>query len=248
MKPKKSLGQNFLQDENLLRKEAEWAKAEGKRVLEIGPGDGRLTKALLEQNPTRIYAIEKDWRLIETLQDKFCCCGEKVVVIHGDILETELPDFEVVAGNIPYYISSDIIFMLAGHKFENGVLMVQKEFALKMVAKPGEKNYGRLSVTSQLAFNIKLARIVPKQLFKPIPKVDSAIILLQPSGIRLTEFQENIIRWLFQHRNKTTRNALIDSKQFKKEQLEILGEFKKRRARTLSKDECLEIARLLQSL
>ncbi|HID72481.1 TPA: ribosomal RNA small subunit methyltransferase A, partial [Candidatus Micrarchaeota archaeon] len=233
--------------ENLLRKEAELAKAEGKRVLEIGPGDGRLTQALLERNPLRIYAIEKDERLIETLQDKFCCYGEKVVIIQGDILEAELPDFEVVAGNIPYYISSDIIFMLAKHKFENGVLMVQKEFALKMVAKPGEKNYGRLSVTSQLAFDIKLARIVPKPLFKPVPKVDSAIILLKPTGIRLTEFQENIIRWLFQHRNKTARNALTDSKKFTKEQLAVLGKFEKRRVRTLSKEECLEIAKLLHS-
>jgi len=248
VKPKKSLGQNFLQDQNLLCKEAELARAGGKRVLEIGPGDGRLTKALLDTSPTRICAIEKDERLIEVLQDKFCCCGEKVVIVHGDVLEAELPDFEVVVGNIPYYISSDIIFMLAGHSFERGVLMVQKEFALKMVAKPGDKNYGRLSVTSQIAFNIKLARIVPKHLFKPAPKVDSAIILIEPTGVKLSEFQENIIRYLFQHKNKTVRNALVDSKKFKKEQLEILGKFEKRRARTLSKEECLEIAKILQSL
>jgi 16S rRNA (adenine1518-N6/adenine1519-N6)-dimethyltransferase len=123
--------------------------------------------------------------------------------------------------------------------------MVQKEFAQKMVAKPGDKNYGRLSVTSQLAFDIKLERIVLRHLFHPVPEVDSAVIVLEPTAVRPTQFQENVIRWLFQHKNKTVRNALLDSKMFGRVDIEEIGAVARRRARTLTKEECLEIARLL---
>ncbi len=242
---RKDLGQHFMQDWNILEKEAELAEVSGKTVLEIGSGDGRLTEVLLRRKPKRILAVEKDERLVTLLQDKFCCGGEKVLVLPGDVLELELPDFDIVVGNIPYYISSDIIFLLAEHPFERGVLMVQNEFALKMAAKPGDKNYGRLSVTSQLAFSVKVVRKVPRHLFSPPPKVDSAIILIKPTGNRLTKFQEDIIRWLFQHRNKTVRNALLDSGKFGKEGLEPLKALAKKRVRTVSKEECLRIAELL---
>jgi 16S rRNA (adenine1518-N6/adenine1519-N6)-dimethyltransferase len=115
-----------------------------------------------------------------------------------------------------------------------------------MAAQPKDKNYGRLSVTSQIFFDIQLKRRVLRHLFKPMPKVDSAIILLKPTGASLTQFQENVIRYLFQHKNKTIRNALLDSKMFNREELEVLGDFEKRRAKTLSKEECLEIARILE--
>ena len=112
--------------------------------------------------------------------------------------------------------------------------MVQKEFAAKMVAKPNDKNYGRLTVTSQIFFNVEYFRTIPKNFFSPIPKVDSALIKLQPTGVKLSEFEEDIIRKLFQHKNKTVRNALKD--------YEIEDN---RRVRTLTKEECLEIARKL---
>jgi 16S rRNA (adenine1518-N6/adenine1519-N6)-dimethyltransferase len=239
MHRKKSLGQCFLEDRNILRLEARLADVKGKRVLEIGAGDGRLTKALIENNPKKIYAVEKDPRFASMLK------MDNVEVIEGDFLEIELPDVDVVIGNIPYYISSDIIFSLKRIKFEKAVLMVQKEFAQKMVAKPGEKNYGRLSVTSQIHFQVSLERTVPARLFRPVPKVDSAIITLRPTGASLDEFEENIIRYLFQHKNKTVRNALLDSKKFEKPEL---GEFSQRRVKTLTKEECLEIARILKNV
>jgi len=245
MQKKKSLGQCFLEDKNILRLEAKLADVKDKKVLEIGAGDGRLTDVILEQDPLRIYAVEKDEKLLGLLDNKYCGCQERVIVLGGDVLEIELPDFDVVVGNIPYYISSDIIFRLKDFKFDNAVLMVQKEFAEKMVAKPRDKNYGRLSVTSQLYFDIKLERKVLRHLFRPVPKVDSAIILLKPTGRTLTQFEENVIRYLFQHKNKTVRNALLDSKMFDKEELEKLGDFLKRKVRTLSKEECLDIAKLL---
>ncbi|NYZ73712.1 ribosomal RNA small subunit methyltransferase A, partial [Candidatus Micrarchaeota archaeon] len=239
---RKSLGQCFLEDKNILALEAKLANPNNKSVLEIGAGDGRLTEALLALSPKKIIAVEKDPRFAAILKEKFA--NEKTIeVIERDFLELEFPDdVDVVVGNIPYYISSDIVFALAPLKFERAVLMVQKEFARKMIAKPKDSNYGRLSVTSQLAFNIRLERTVLRHLFKPTPKVDSAIIVLAPTGTKLTQFQENVIRWLFQHKNKTVRNALLDSKMFGKDDLEPLGPFAKRRAKSLSKEECLEIA------
>ncbi|MBI5046304.1 ribosomal RNA small subunit methyltransferase A [Candidatus Micrarchaeota archaeon] len=246
---KKHLGQNFLEDRNILELEVKLADISGKNVLEIGPGDGRLTRVLLAQKPKKLTIVEKDPRFVEILKEKF---GRKeyedsIQIIETDFLELDLSklEFDVVIGNIPYYISSPIIFKLANYKFEHAVLMVQREFAQKMIQKPGSKSYGRLSVTSQLAFDVKIERIVSRQVFKPTPRVDSALIILKPTGRKLTEFDENIIRYLFQHKNKTVRNALLDSKEFDKTILEKIGPFAERRARTLTKEECLEIAKLL---
>jgi 16S rRNA (adenine1518-N6/adenine1519-N6)-dimethyltransferase len=248
MERRKSLGQCFLEDRNILSLEAKLADPEHKTVLEIGPGDGRFTDAILSLNPKKLIAIEKDSRYAALLRKKYPPKADgttTVDITEADFLATDLPPFDIVVGNIPYYISSDIVFRLAGMKFERAVLMVQKEFAQKMAAKPGDKNYGRLSVTSQLAFDITLERTVLRHLFRPIPRVDSAIIVLKPTGIKLSQQQENVIRWLYQHKNKTVRNALIDSKMFDESELARLGPLLKRRARTLGKDECLEIARLL---
>jgi len=245
---RKRLGQCFLEDRNILKLEARLAAVNGKRVLEIGAGDGRLTEELLEHEPLRIYAVEKDERLVGILDNKFCGCEERVIVVRGDVLKIELPEYDVVVGNIPYYISSDIIFSLKHRGFERAVLMVQKEFAQKMIAEPRDRNYGRLSVTAQIYFNIKVERTVPRHLFRPVPRVDSSIIILEPTGASLSQFQENVIRYLFQHRNKTVRNALLDSKMFDAEELEALGKFAKKRVKTLSKEECLEIAGLLENI
>ncbi len=246
MRPKKSLGQNFLIDQNILRKEAKLLDPQGKTVLEIGPGDGRLSEKILELGPDRLFAIEKDKRMCELLGEKFK--GSNVTLIEGDVLELELPEADVVAGNIPYYITSQIIFKIARMKYERAVLIVQKEFAQKMAAKSKDKNYGRLSVTAQLAFDVEVVQLVPRHLFRPVPKVDSAMIILKPTGKTLTQFQENVIRCLFTHKNKTVRNALLDSKMFDKEEAgeEKLGAFAKRKVRTLAKEEVLEIAGLLQ--
>lgn len=244
MKAKKRLGQNFMKDRNILRKEVRLAGVEGKTIIEIGAGDGRLTEEIIRADPEIVYAFEKDKELAEGLGNKFAD-DKRVVIVEGDFLEAKLPGFDVAMGNIPYYISSSIIFRLAEFEFEKAVLIVQKEFAEKMIAKPNEKNYGRLSVTSQLAFDVNLVQKIPKHLFSPKPKVDSALIVLKPTGKKLTEHQEEIIRILFQHRNKTARNALLDSKKFKKKNIVKVGNIAERKVRTLTKEECLKIARHL---
>ncbi len=244
-KLKKSLGQNFLMDQNILRKEAKILDPRHKTVLEIGPGDGRLTEKILDLEPKRLFAIEKDPRMIEELSEKFK--GKNLTLIEADVLEFELPEVDLIIGNIPYYITSPIIFRIAKQKFERAILIVQKEFAKRMVAKPGDSNFGRLSITAQIAFDVEYVQLVPRHLFKPAPKVDSAMILLKPTGKALTEFEENVIRSLFTHKNKTVRNALLDSKMFEKEEVgeDKLGKFGKRKVRTLTKEEVLEIAELL---
>ncbi len=244
---RKELGQCFLEDRNVLALEARLAAPEGKRVLEIGPGDGRLTDAMLALGPVKVLAVEKDPRFAAILREKYKTRSE-VEIAEADFLDFEPPAFDVVVGNIPYYISSDIIFRLARLSFERGVLMVQKEFAEKMCATPGSGTYGRLSVTSQIAFDVRLERPVLRHLFRPVPKVDSAIILIRPTGVRLSAFQENVIRAMFQHKNKTVRNALLDSKAFAREEIGSLGSFAGRRAKTLTKEECLEISGLLENV
>jgi 16S rRNA (adenine1518-N6/adenine1519-N6)-dimethyltransferase len=234
-----------MEDKNILDLEARFADVKGKNALEIGPGDGRLTRKLLACSPKKLTVVEFDPFYASELRSKL---GDKIDVIEGDVLEAKLPPADVIVGNIPYYISSDIIFLIAGMKIKKAVLMVQKEFAQKMVARPKEKNYGRLSVTAQLSFSIKYERTVLRHLFSPTPDVDSAIITLVPTGKKLSQLEENIIRFIFQHKNKTVRNALLDSKYYHAEDLKNLGRFEKRRGRTLTKEECLEIAELLKNL
>lgn len=235
---KKSLGQHFLKDRNILAKEAKLLGVKGKSVLEIGPGDGRLTEQLLLAGAKEVIAVEKDPRMAEILQNRF---GTKPVrILNEDFLETRPFPIARIIGNIPYYISSGIVFRLKEFDFQQALLMVQDEFAKKMVAKPGSSEYGRLSVTSQLAYEVEYAQKVPAHLFAPAPKVNSAIILLRKKPKRIGQNEENIIRALFQHKNKTVRNALLHAG-YSKENVENLGKLLALRPRQLGLGLVLEI-------
>jgi len=236
------LGQNFLKDKNILKKEVEIARVKGKTVLEIGAGDGRLTEQILRGNPSKVIAVEKDREFADILKEKF---GKRVQVVNADFLAYEISEVNVIIGNIPYYITSQIIFKIKDTKFKSAVLIVQREFAEKMIAEPNDHNYGRLSVTSQLFFDVKIIQKVSRHLFSPPPRVNSSMILLKRRENTVTKHDEEIIRILFQHKNKTVKNALLDSKKFKMGEIEKLGDFLKKRARTLSKEKCLKISRKL---
>ncbi|MCP4647665.1 MAG: ribosomal RNA small subunit methyltransferase A [bacterium] len=238
MKLNKSLGQHFLNSTSTLEFEATLANPKGKNVLEIGPGDGRLTEKLLEMGPKSLTVVEKDSRWAEHLREKF---GEKVNVIEGDFLEQKNLSADVIVGNLPYYVSSPIIFSLAEIPFKSAILMVQLEFANRMVAVPKTSEYGRLSVTSQLLFSTKLIKKVKKGSFTPPPKVDSAIILLKRKEFEMDQFLEDFIRVLFQHKNQMIRNAL------KHGGIETDLELPKKRARELSKEEILELGEKLRA-
>ena len=183
LKNKKSLGQNWLKDRDILIDIADSASCDdASEVLEIGPGLGTLTSALFKFFD-KVTAIELDERLAENLPKSFP--GKNLEVINKDILsldlkEINLPEKYVVAGNIPYYITSPIIqkFLHAEHKPQKIVLLVQKEVAERLAAKQGD--YSILGLSAQIYANVTLGPVVKREFFTPPPKVDSQVVVLEP--------------------------------------------------------------------
>lgn len=233
---KKSLGQHFLASPAILEFEAEAAGVEGKTVLEIGGGDGRLTERLLARKPKKLTVVEKDPRWARFLREKF---GKTIELIEGDFLEVE-SDADVFIGNIPYYISSPILFHIAKRKFGRTLLMVQKEFAERMAAKPRTADYGRLSVTSQLLFDVKILKKVKRGSFSPPPEVDSAIVLLTKKPFKIDPWLEKVILALFQHKNQMVSKALKHAGIITNKPLP------KKRAREMPPGEIVELAESLR--
>ena len=183
MKNKKSLGQNWLKDRDILLDIADSASVEDADVvLEIGPGLGTLTSALFKFFE-KVIAVELDDRLAENLPKSFP--GKNLEVVHKDVLsldlnELDLPEKYVVAGNIPYYITSPIIqkFLHVEHKPEKIVLLMQKEVADRLAAKPGD--YSILGLSAQIYAKVTAGSIVGREFFTPPPKVDSRVVILEP--------------------------------------------------------------------
>ncbi len=180
---KKSLGQNWLKDRDTLIDIADLASTEGvSEVLEIGPGLGTLTSALF-QFFDKVTAVELDERLAGNLPKSFP--GKNLTVINKDILtldlnELDLPEKYVVAGNIPYYITSPIIqkFLHANHKPAKIVFLVQKEVAERLAA--GQGDYSILGLSAQIYAKVTLGPVVKREFFTPPPKVDSQVVVLEP--------------------------------------------------------------------
>jgi len=218
---KKSLGQNFLIDGNIIRKEAELAQITPyETILEIGPGVGFLTRELLLR-AKKLVAIEFDKQLAEILEKEFSeeIAEKKLEILCADALDIDFPDFDKCVSNIPYEISSKIILKLGKCK-KPAVLIIQKEFAERLVAKPGQGDYSKISVMSRYYFGTELLHVVSKKSFYPSPKVDSAIVRLTPHddrfknslGIADEEIFLKTIHALFQHKNMAVRNAIIHSR------------------------------------
>lgn len=171
-------------------------------VLEIGAGTGNLTFEIAKF--AMVHGIEKDKGLISELkkiQNTSSDIGSNIHIIHGDALKVEFPKFNKVVANIPYAISRKIILRLLKYKFDLGILTVQKEFAEKLIADPGSKNYKFISAACQSFWSMKMLGYVPMSAFSPAPNVKSAIVGIKPSR----GFDENyiaFIRNLFNHRNK----------------------------------------------
>ena len=180
---KKSLGQNWLKDRDTLIDIADMASTDGvSEVLEIGPGLGTLTSALF-QFFDKVTAVEYDERLAGNLPKSFP--GKNLVVINEDILtldlaKLDLPERYVVAGNIPYYITSPIIqkFLHAEHKPAKIVFLVQKEVAERLAASQGD--YSILGLSAQIYAKVTLGQVVKREFFTPPPKVDSQVVMLEP--------------------------------------------------------------------
>lgn len=244
----KKLGQNFLIDENVVHQIVAAAElSEVDTVLEVGPGIGTLTQGLAESK-ARVVAVELDTRLLPVLATTMNGY-DNVRVVHGDILKVNImeevgaPSFKVCA-NLPYYITTPIIFALLEKRLpmERLVAMVQKEVAERMAAQPGGKEYGALSVAIQYYTEPKIAFIVPPTSFIPAPAVDSAVIVCKRREKPPVEVCDEglffrVVKAAFSLRRKMLSNSLknmgIKSEQVAK-WLELAGVDGKRRAETLS--------------
>ncbi|XP_050302219.1 probable dimethyladenosine transferase isoform X2 [Anthonomus grandis grandis] len=182
-------------------------------VLEIGPGTGNMTVRLLE-NVKKVVACEIDNRLVAELQKRVqgTHLQSKLQIEIGDVLKKELPFFNVCVANVPYQISSPLVFKLLLHRpfFRCAVLMFQREFAQRLVAKPGDKLYCRLSVNTQLLARVDMLMKVGKNNFRPPPKVESSVVRIEPRNppppIPYTEW-DGLTRIAFTRKNKTLGSA-----------------------------------------
>lgn len=177
---KKEYGQNFLHDKNFINKIVNVFDFENHDVLEIGPGRGALTKELVKK-AKKVIAYEIDLDMVNVLNQEIL--ADNFVLNHEDFLKSNLKEINkntYVIANIPYYITTDILFKLFENrdKFKGLLLMVQKEVAQRVVAKPNQKDYSKLSLSSQYLADCKIEFIVPSGAFVPAPKVDSAILSL----------------------------------------------------------------------
>ncbi|XP_018813192.1 ribosomal RNA small subunit methyltransferase [Juglans regia] len=178
-------------------------------ILEIGPGTGNLTKKLLEAGKM-VIAVEVDPRMVLELQRRFqgTPLSNRLKVIQGDVLKTELPYFDICVANIPYQISSPLTFKLLSHQpaFRCAIIMFQREFAMRLVAQPGDKLYSRLTVNTQLLARIFHLLKVGKNNFRPPPKVDSSVVRIEPRKPRIEVKQkewDGFLRICFNRKNKT---------------------------------------------
>jgi 16S rRNA (adenine1518-N6/adenine1519-N6)-dimethyltransferase len=251
--PKRHLGQNFLYDASILSRIISAADLSPEdTVVEIGPGPGRMTRLLAERSK-RLIAIELDRALFERLKGDFIAY-RNVEIIHGDVLQfpfETLEAFRVVA-NIPYYITTPIIFRLleAKENLRSMTLTIQKEVAERIVAKPGGKDYGVLSISVQYHAVPELKFIIPKEAFRPVPKVDSAVIHMNIRQIPQVSVRDeklffSIVRMAFSQRRKTLANSLGSFGKDIKHVLAGAGIDHRRRPETLSIG---EFARLSDSL
>ncbi len=209
----KKLGQHFLIDKQVAEREITYADLnKDDVVLEIGPGKGIITH-LLAKKAKKVIAVEIDALFVEELEKKI---PSNVVVIHADVLKIDfntLPMFNKIVSNLPFQISSPVTFKLLEYPFSKAVLIYQKDFADRMIAHSGTKDYSRLSVGVYYKTHCRVLEIVLRNCFSPVPKVDSSIIEMiprtkPPFNIIDESFFFDIVKQLFAHRRKKIKNSL----------------------------------------
>ena len=219
IKAKKSLGQNFLIDKNIIKKIVEVGNIlPDSSVLEIGAGTGNLTEYILEKKPKKLFIIEKDERLVEKLKERF---DKKIDIINKDVLKVSenliCSDRLIVYGNLPYNISTQILSKWITNDrqnnwYENYILMFQKEVADRILANTNSKNYGRLSILSNWKLDVKKILNINSSCFIPKPKVESTLLKFTPKKnyfkLKNSKNLETITRVFFNQRRKKIKNPL----------------------------------------
>jgi len=212
IRAKKSLGQNFLTDLNIIEKIVNLVDIKNKTIVEVGPGTGNLTKFILKNNPKKVLVIEKDNFLAKNLEDSF---GEQILVLNNDILKIDenllFNEKVTVFGNLPYNISSEILIkwivnLKDNFWFNHLILMFQKEVADRIIAEFNTSEYGRLSILSNWKLFIKKICDIKPDSFSPKPKVNSSLLLFTPKE-NFYKFKdpknlEKVTRVFFNHRRK----------------------------------------------
>ena len=257
LRPLKKLGQNFIFDLNITNNIAKAANCHNKNIIEIGPGPGGLTRSIFIQGANSIIAIEKDYKSIKCLQSLQDICGDKLKIIHDDILNLKLIDFgpfpKSIIANLPYNISSKLIInWLKEINLNKDVLIdeititIQKELADKLVSKVGDSNYGRISLITNLLSSVSKEIELPPSVFFPKPKVHSSVIKITPLkeprfDVDLNIF-EKLTRRAFGNRRKMLRQSL---KEFGGSNLLKLANIKDNlRAQDLSTSEFCKLSKL----
>ena len=234
VRAKKSLGQNFLIDNNIIQKICNYSKIEGKEVLEVGPGTGNLTAEIIKKKPKKIYLIEKDYQLFDGLKKKF---DYDIGFFNDDILNIDENNISnnklTVFGNLPYNISTDILTKWIVNLneeiwFDKLILMFQKEVANRILSKENTSDYGRLSIISNWKLNIEKIIDISPNSFRPKPKVDSSLLVLTPKKnfkkICTEKSLEKVTRVFFNQRRKKIKkpfNQLFNSAEEVAKKLQI---------------------------
>jgi len=217
--PKKSLGQNFLNDKNIIDiivNSGDIKKND--TILEVGPGTGNLTEKIISKKPKKIFTVEKDRYLAKKLNEKF---KEKIILINQDILKVDEKKYSndpmIVFGNLPYNISTQILIKWIRYNnlsttFKKFILMFQKEVAERIIAETDSKNYGRLAVLSSWKLKIEKIIDVSPGSFFPIPKVKSTVLLIKPKkeyyNLKNSKNLEHITNIFFNQRRKMIKKPL----------------------------------------
>ena len=253
-RPKKKLGQNFLTDQNISRKIVAAANLTGRdTVLEIGPGCGALTRFLC-QSASKVIAVEVDEGLVAFLQKTYPDCSN-LDLQHADALNfsfSSLPPDSVVVANLPYHISSPLLFaMFEGREhIHRMILMMQLEVAQRVVAQPSTRTYGILSACSQYFSHPTILFKIPRTCFSPRPEVESAVVQFVIRKDRSLGQEEErmfvrVVRTAFAHRRKTLVNSFRDSgvplAEIEK-RCQLVGIDRKRRAETMTLQEFVVLA------
>ena len=212
IRAKKSLGQNFLIDRDVLEKITNVVQIKDKTILEVGPGTGNLTSFILKKNPKKMFVIEKDDDLAINLSETF---KDQLTIINDDILQVDenliFKNKVTVFGNLPYNISTEILSKWITQTndefwFDNLILMFQKEVADRIIAKFNTSDYGRLSILSNWKLNVEKICDIKPESFSPRPKIDSSLLFFSPKKnfykIKNPKNLEKVTRIFFNHRRK----------------------------------------------
>jgi len=234
IRAKKSLGQNFLIDREVLEKITNVVQIKDKTILEVGPGTGNLTSFILKKNPKKMFVIEKDDDLAINLSETF---KDQLTIINDDILQVDenliFKNKVTVFGNLPYNISTEILSKWITQTkdefwFNNLILMFQKEVADRIIAKFNTSDYGRLSILSNWKLNVEKICDIKPESFSPRPKIDSSLLFFSPKKnfykIKDPKNLEKVTRIFFNHRRKMIKkpfNQLFNGNQNVLDELKI---------------------------